>query len=532
MNLLVGNTGLIGNTLKDDLKFDYEFNSRNLEELLHLDIDPNEDDLFLCCLPATKWLVNQDPSLDLENIFKILSVISKKSYRNIILYSTIDVYIDAPLESDESYVPKISTLNYGNNRYIFEQLVASTVKHRNLVILRLPALFGKHIKKNIIFDLLNNNQIDKINYNSKYQWYNLEKLVEDTYYCIGISNGFSITNLFSEPINTSDVLKLFKINKSQVDTKNNEITYNFKTNTNKHKYVGNKDIVLKEIEKFIFKYNLLKTKIAVCIFGEERDILKKLEDWKHLNFKLNLDFYVALYSNNNIHDSFKKIEKSLPVKSFFTTNNDLKNFDKVKFKAKSPIYIYGIDQKATFPRILSQLYIRQKSISLVDLNEYDVIMLVRSDISKFNITYEDIHKITVNKDTLIVNSGVHIHPGGGGGCNECTTETKCNNEFHANDICDYWCMGSPEVMNIWNQIYTDALEIYHDIQKLTPKLEDLVDVSYIENLENNEVKLNFTGDTLHLIENYAHCFYPEKLMRVAFKDVKIINATNDNEIWR
>jgi hypothetical protein len=531
MNLIIGNTGLIGTTLKDNLKFDYEFNSRNLEELLHLDVNPDEDDLFLCCLPSTKWLVNQDPSLDLENIFKILSVISKKSYRNIILYSTIDIYNDAPLESDESYIPKISTLNYGNNRYIFEQLITSTIKYKNLVILRLPALFGKHIKKNIIFDLLNNNQIDKINYNSKYQWYNLEKLVKDTYHCIDISNGYCVVNLFSEPINTPEILKLFTINKSQINTKDDKIIYNFKTNTNESKYIDKDHVVLKEIEDFIFKYNILKTKIAVCIFGEERDILKRLEDWQCLNSKLNLDFHIALYSNDNIHESFKVIEKSLSVKSLFTTANNLENFDKVKFKAKHPIYIYGIDPKATFPRILSQLYIRQKSISLVDLDEYDVIMLVRSDISKFNITYEDIYKLIINKDTLIVNSGTHSHPGGGGGCTECTIENKCIHEFHANDICDHWCMGSPEVMNIWNQIYTDALEIYYNIQKLTPKLEDLVNISYVENLENNEIKLNFLPNALHLIENYAHCWYPEKLMRSAFKDIKIINAINDNKIW-
>jgi hypothetical protein len=256
MNLLVGNTGLIGNTLKDDLKFDYEFNSRNLEKLLHLDIDPNKDDLFLCCLPAAKWLVNQNPSLDLDNIFKILSVISKKSYRNIILYSTIDIYNDAPLESDESYVPKISTLNYGNNRYIFEQLIASTIKYKNLITLRLPALFGKHIKKNIIFDLLNNNQINKINYNSKYQWYNLDNLIKDTNYYMDISNGYCVVNLFSEPINTSEILKLFKINKSEVDINSKEIIYDYKTYFNNKGYIKDKQNVLENIKQFIFNYEI------------------------------------------------------------------------------------------------------------------------------------------------------------------------------------------------------------------------------------------------------------------------------------
>jgi hypothetical protein len=41
MKLLVGNTGLIGTTLKDNIKFDYEFNSKNLEELLRASKNDN-----------------------------------------------------------------------------------------------------------------------------------------------------------------------------------------------------------------------------------------------------------------------------------------------------------------------------------------------------------------------------------------------------------------------------------------------------------------------------------------------------------
>ena len=161
MKLLIGNTGLIGTTLKDSIDFNYEFNSKNLNKLLDLDIDFSQADLYLCCLPATKWKVNEDPYNDLENIFNILSIISKKEYKNIILYSTIDVYTDAPLEVDESYNIKVSSPNYGVNRFIFEKLISSILKFDKLLILRLPALFGNHIKKNILFDLLNNNEIDK-----------------------------------------------------------------------------------------------------------------------------------------------------------------------------------------------------------------------------------------------------------------------------------------------------------------------------------------------------------------------------------
>ena len=35
MKILIGNTGLVGTTLKETIKFDYEFNSKNLNEFLN-----------------------------------------------------------------------------------------------------------------------------------------------------------------------------------------------------------------------------------------------------------------------------------------------------------------------------------------------------------------------------------------------------------------------------------------------------------------------------------------------------------------
>jgi hypothetical protein len=254
MKLLIGNTGLIGTTLKKGIQFDYEFNSSNLKDLLNININPENTDIYLCCLPATKWKINQDLNSDFQNILNILDIITKKEYRNVILYSTIDVYQDAPENSDESYVPNISTLSYGNNRYIFENLIKTTVKYKNLTILRLPALFGDNIKKNILFDLLNNNEIDKINFNSSYQWYDLEELISDTQHCVGITKKYFLINLFPEPIDTKDILGIFNKNKSEVNSKLKPIHYDFKTNTNPSGYIENKYKILEKIKIFKTKY--------------------------------------------------------------------------------------------------------------------------------------------------------------------------------------------------------------------------------------------------------------------------------------
>jgi hypothetical protein len=531
MKLLIGNTGLIGTTLKDSIKFDYEFNSKNLSELLDLNIDFSQADLYLCCLPATKWKVNEDPYTDLENIFNILSIISKKEYKNIILYSTIDVYTDAPLEVDESYDIKISSPNYGVNRFIFEKLISSTLKFNKLLILRLPALFGKYIKKNILFDLLNDNEINKINYNSTYQWYNLNNLANDTLNCLNLKENQILINLFSEPVETSDILKLFNINKSKVNSKSKNITYNFKTNSNPTRYVKNKKQILSEIEEFVSMYRFKKMKIAICLFGEPRDILDRIQDWKNFSSKFDVDFYLAFYSNNDIYHTIKTISSHLPVKSFFVSKNDLDYFDKLKYKAKHPIFIHTSDHKATFSRITSQCYIRQKAISQVELYDYNAIILCRSDVSNFGISNEDINNISKKKDLLIVNSDSHKHPGGGSGCTQCSIDNRCNLEFHANDICDYWCVGSPDVMSKWNTFYNELLDRYYDMQKTALNPQIPYEIECIENIENNEILIKLPTGNWNLIENNVHCYYPEKIMRSFFKDYKIVGATGDKKLW-
>ena len=43
----------------------------------------------------------------------------------------------------------------------------------------LPGVFSKNIKKNIIYDLIHNNNVSEINSDSIFQWYNLENLTKD-----------------------------------------------------------------------------------------------------------------------------------------------------------------------------------------------------------------------------------------------------------------------------------------------------------------------------------------------------------------
>jgi hypothetical protein len=85
-------------------------------------------------------------------------------------------------------------------------------------------------------------------------------------------------------------------------------------------------------------------------------------------------------------------------------------------------------------------------------------------------------------------------------------------------------------MKEWSTIYDNTLELYHDIQK-TSKEENIKKVSHKENLEQNQIHFNFNGSNLLNMENEIHCYYPEKIMRSAFKDYQILDATHDKSLW-
>lgn len=253
MKILVGDTGLVGTTLKENITFDLKFNSKNIQELQYVKND--NITIYICCLPATKWLVDRDIGSDIKNINSIINIISKLTYKKIILISTIDVYCNSPQLSDEETTIQVKNLSYGINRYYFELLIKNLCIYEDLKIFRLPALFNKHIKKNILFDLIYDNNVDQINSNSMFQWYNLNSLFSDILYYSNNNPDREIFNLFPEPLETSEIIKLFPKHVGKPQYKDRSV-YNFKTNLTESGYLRTKESVLKELKEFIYEIGI------------------------------------------------------------------------------------------------------------------------------------------------------------------------------------------------------------------------------------------------------------------------------------
>ena len=149
MNALVGYTGVVGSNLYEAGEFDAVYNSKNIQEAF----GTNPDLLIYAGLRAEKYLANNEPKKDLEQIRIAENNILRINPKKLVLISTIDVF-KKPSGVDENSVIETDGLHaYGYNRYLLECWVREN--YSDALIIRLPGLFGKNIKKNFIYDFIN-----------------------------------------------------------------------------------------------------------------------------------------------------------------------------------------------------------------------------------------------------------------------------------------------------------------------------------------------------------------------------------------
>jgi hypothetical protein len=198
---LIGYTGFVGGFLARHAHFDLLINRENLGELRGRHLER-----VVCAgLPAAKWRANQDPGADEANMLRLREVLCSVTAQRFVLISTIDVYPrtrDADEDFDCASLPNHA---YGRHRLAFERFVRQ--RFPRVLILRLPALFGPGLRKNVLFDLLNHHQLGRINPASRFQWYALERLPGDI--AIAEARGLTLVNLFTEPVAMRLILERF-----------------------------------------------------------------------------------------------------------------------------------------------------------------------------------------------------------------------------------------------------------------------------------------------------------------------------------
>lgn len=196
---LIGHTGFVGGNILKGGHFDDLYNSKNIG-----DIEGKEYDLVISAANrAEMWRINQEPEVDRAEIEEFISHIRKAKIGKLVLISTVGVYKNPNGATEDTPIETEGLLPYGVNRYYLEQFCRENF---DTTIVRLPGLFGDGLKKNVIYDLLHDNMVEKIHADGMYQYYNLDNIGKDIQ--TALDNGLELVNLAVPPVSTREVARV------------------------------------------------------------------------------------------------------------------------------------------------------------------------------------------------------------------------------------------------------------------------------------------------------------------------------------
>lgn len=306
MNLLVGFSGFVGSNIASQFTFDGLFNSKNIREAYY----SKPDLLVYSGLKAEKFLANKFPQNDYEDSISAIENIEKINPIRIVLISTIDVYHKYIDVDEDTKINKDQLEPYGFHRLLVEEWVEHHFS--NSLIVRLPALFGKNLKKNFIYDMINIiptflseekylyliqkdhrithfyfknteklykcreitglekemlisifsgldfNALNFTDSRASYQFYNLAYIWK--HITVALSEGIKKINLAVEPIRVDQLYEFIYKKEFKNEFSINPISYCFRTKFDKkfkgsQGFIFDKSLVLEDIKEFVSNYS-------------------------------------------------------------------------------------------------------------------------------------------------------------------------------------------------------------------------------------------------------------------------------------
>ena len=246
-DLLVGSTGFVGGNLMAAHDFERVCHSSDVSS--HYGTAPG-----LCIyagVTGAMFLANHAPEKDLAIVMAARENIRRIAPSRLVLISTIAVYEDTHGKDENSVIDESKVCTYGRHRLQLERWIRED--RPDALIVRIPALYGKGLKKNFLFDLhsmtppmltpskyeelcgqcglvkdayilrdngfyclkantpelksfFENNSFNALSFTdsrSIYQFYNLGYLWDDI--CVACNNGLKVLNICTPPVSAAKV---------------------------------------------------------------------------------------------------------------------------------------------------------------------------------------------------------------------------------------------------------------------------------------------------------------------------------------
>jgi nucleoside-diphosphate-sugar epimerase len=249
---LIGASGFVGGNLKDQVHFDVFFDSKTIEEALG-----KEYSLLVSAAPsAVKWKANKFPEEDRAMVDAYIEKLMQIRAEYVVSISTCDVYATPiGVDEDTDVASTLETLHpYGKHRFLLEE--ATQAHFPKTLIVRLPALFGQGLKKNVIFDFMHNNMLEAIHSEGSFQFYNLQYLWRDIE--IAREHGLSLLNITTEPVTVAEIARVCFGKEFTNVLESKPASYDIRSKHaelfgGKNGYMYTKTSVLEDITKFVTK---------------------------------------------------------------------------------------------------------------------------------------------------------------------------------------------------------------------------------------------------------------------------------------
>lgn len=218
--ILIGATGFVGGVLQRYINFDALAFSRNIS-----DFAGEQFDLAIVAAgDARKWYANQNPERDAEHIDRLIEDIKPIRARQLVQFSTVDVYA-TPSGDENSLAGAEAEHAYGANRLRMENALRE--HYENAHVVRLPGLFGPGLKKNLIFDAIQNRDLSGFHPESTFQWFDMTEI--ERVVSLVRESGIDTLNLAIEPTTVREVLEALGHPTSELSVGANRVAYDLHT---------------------------------------------------------------------------------------------------------------------------------------------------------------------------------------------------------------------------------------------------------------------------------------------------------------
>lgn len=201
MDALIGYTGFVGShILREGMDV---YNSSNISDIR----GRSYHTVYCAGVYAEKWKANKDPETDRKQILALMEQLQSVCCERFVLLSTVDVYNASFPQCEEADIclNVYATHAYGKHRLEMESWAQKTFP--SVFVFRLPALFGPGLKKNALYDLIHNNQVEKLRSHWSFQWYDIRWIWNDMNQ--HMERNHRVVNLVTPPMTLELIRTLF-----------------------------------------------------------------------------------------------------------------------------------------------------------------------------------------------------------------------------------------------------------------------------------------------------------------------------------